>query len=99
KSTFEETISGGAIATGHGTAKSGGEQRKLFEKPEEQEVAKATYEIIKQYERLKGSYELQSTQVQQEIVWKVQELIRPRQGTLEGIVEQVNVADVVQKTT
>ena len=98
KSAFEQAISGDAApatATGQGAA----EQRKLFEKPEEQEVAKATYEVIKQYERLKGSDQLQDAKVQQEIVQKVQEIVRPAQGVLEGIVEPVNVAEVVQKTT
>lgn len=74
-------------------------QRKLFEKPEEQAVAKATFQVIKQYERLKGSDQLQSAQIQQEIVQKVQELVRPAQGVLEGTTEVVNVAEVVKKTT
>jgi type III restriction enzyme len=100
KSAFEEAISGGAApTTTTGTEQTGGEQRKLFEKPEEQEVAKATYQVIKQYERLKGSDQLQDEAVQEEIVQKVQEIVRPKQGVLEGIVEQVNVAEVVQKTT
>ncbi|MEX0642707.1 MAG: DEAD/DEAH box helicase family protein [Pirellulales bacterium] len=101
KSAFEDAISGGTASTTTttGPAKANGEQRKLFEKPEEQEVAKATYQVIKQYERLKGSDQLQEAAVQQEIVQKVQEIVRPKQGTLDGVVEQVNVAEVVQKTT
>jgi len=100
KSAFEQAISGGVVpvrpaADGQVAV----EQRKLFEKPEEQEVAKATYQIIKQYERLKGSDQLQNAEVQREIVQKVQEIVRPAQGVLEGIVEAVNVAEVVQKTT
>ncbi|MHB8968826.1 MAG: DEAD/DEAH box helicase family protein [Pirellulaceae bacterium] len=104
KSTFEQAISGGGIpayslpspaADGQPAA----QQKKLFENPEEQEVAKATYQVIKQYERLKGSDQLQDPQVQKEIVQKVQEMVRPAQGMLEGIVEPVNVAEVVQKTT
>jgi len=100
KGTFEEAISGGAApTTTTGTDQASGEQRKLFEKPEEQEVAKATYQVIKQYERLKGSDQLQEAAVQEEIVQKVQEIVRPKQGVLEGIVEQVNVAEVVSETT
>ena len=100
KSAFEHAISGGAApALTTATGQSVGEQRKLFEKPEEQEVAKATYQIIKQFERLKGSDQLQGAEVQQEIVQKVQEIVRPAQGVLEGVVEAVNVAEVVQKTT
>ncbi|NLE59565.1 MAG: DEAD/DEAH box helicase family protein, partial [Planctomycetes bacterium] len=100
KSRFEQAISGdaGSVRPGAG-GQAAVEQRTLFEKPEEQEVAKATYQIIKQYERLKGSDQLQNAEVQREIVQKVQEIVRPAQGVLEGIVEAVNVAEVVQKTT
>jgi type III restriction enzyme len=100
KSAFEQAISGGVVPA---RPAAGGqpavEQRKLFEKPEEQEVAKATYQVIKQYERLKGSDQLQDAEVQREIVQKVQEIVRSAEGVLEGIVEAVNVARVVQKTT
>ncbi|NLY02143.1 MAG: DEAD/DEAH box helicase family protein [Rhodopirellula sp.] len=104
KSAFEQAIAGGVAPTlgFQPPAEAGqpaGEQKRLFEKPEEQEVAKATYQVIKQYERLRGSEQLQEADVQQEIVAKVQEMVRPAQGVLEGIVEPVNVADVVQKTT
>jgi type III restriction enzyme len=104
KSTFEQAISGisfpgPSLLSGTETGQPAAEQKKLFDKPEEQEVAKATYQIIKQYERLKGSDQLQNAEVQREIVQKVQEIVRPAQGMLEGIAEVVNVADVVQKTT
>lgn len=104
KSTFEQAISGDAIPAhtllvGTAAEQPAAEQRRLFEKPEEQEVAKATYQVIKQYERLKGSDQLQNADVQREIVQKVQEIVRPAQGMLEGIAEVVNVAEVVQKTT
>ncbi len=99
-SAFEESISGGAAPTIATEIDQGsGEQRKLFEKPEEQEVAKATYQVIKQYERLKGSDQLQEEAVQDEIVKKVQEIVRPNQRTLEGFEDQVNVAEVVRDTT
>jgi type III restriction enzyme len=100
KSSFEQVISGGMVpdradADGQDASK----QRKLFEKPEVQEVAKATYEVIKQYERLKGSDQLQNADVQREIVQKVQDLVRPAQGVLDSVVEKVNVAEVVRETT
>ena len=100
KSRFEQMISGGVVPA-HPAADRQPTvvQRKLFEKPEEQAVANATHQIIRQYERLKGSGQLQDAQVQREIVQKVQEIIRPAQGVLEGTVEAVDVADVVQKTT
>ena len=100
KSAFEHAISGGGVPVPGAAAGQGAlEQRKLFEKPGEQEVAKATYQVIKQYERLKGSNQLQDADVQREIVQKVQEIVRPKQGVLEGVVEPVNVAEVVLKTT
>jgi type III restriction enzyme len=100
KSTFEQVISGVvAPAPAMSTGQAAPERRSLFDKPEEQEVAKATYQVIKQYERLKGSDQLQDANVQQEIVQKVQEIVRPVQGVLEGIIEQVNVAEVVLRTT
>jgi hypothetical protein len=93
KSAFEHAISGGVVPARPATAgQPAVEQRKLFEKPEEQTVAKATYQVIKQFERLKGTDQLQEAAVQQEIVQKVHEIVRPAQGVLEGIAEVVNVA-------
>ncbi len=100
KSAFEQAISGGIVAARPAAAgQPAVEQRRLFERPEEQAVAKATYQIIKQYERLKGSDQLQDAAVQQKIVQKVQEIVRPAQGVLEGITETVDVAEVVRETT
>ncbi|HRR33876.1 MAG TPA: type III restriction endonuclease subunit R, partial [Kiritimatiellia bacterium] len=100
KSAFEHAISGGTVpARPAAPGQPAAEQRTLFEKPGEQAVAKATYQVIKQYERLKGSDQLQDTAVQAEIVQKVQEIVRPAQGVLEGITEVVNVAEVVRETT
>jgi len=96
ESQFEQIISGAATAEG---TKAAGDGPALFDTPEEQEVAKATYQVIKQFERLKGSEQLQDPDVQKEIVQKVQEIVRPAQGVLEGIAEPVDVAVVVQKTT
>ena len=100
KSAFEHAISGGTVpARPAAPGQPAAEQRTLFEKPGEQAVAKATYQVIKQYERLKGSDQLQDSAVQAEIVQKVQEIVRPAQGVLEGITEVVNVAEVVRETT
>ena len=41
-----------------GEKKKAPEARSLFENPEEQEVAKATFEVIQHYERLRGSDQL-----------------------------------------
>lgn len=100
KSAFEEAISGSttpASPTLPGLAPVAREPR--FARPEEQEVAKATYHIIQQFERLKGSGQLREDSIQQEIVAKVQEMVRPAQGVLDGIVEPVDVNWIVQETT
>jgi type III restriction enzyme len=98
-SAFEQAISSGVVPRRAAAGQHADDQRKLFDKPEEQEVAKATYQVIKQYERLKGSDQLQDADVQREIVQKVQEIVRPPQEALEGIVEVVDVAEVVRETT
>jgi len=100
KSTFEDAISGGAVPPRPGAVGlHTGEQRTLFAKPEEQVVAGAAYEIIKQHERLNSSDQLLDEEIQAEIVQKVQEIVRPAQGVLGGIAEVVNVAEVVRETT
>ena len=75
------------------------ESRSLFEKPEEQEVAKATFEVIRQYERLRGSDQLQEEQIQKEIVRKVEEIARPRLGLLYDSLGADTVTKVVKETT
>ena len=73
--------------------------RSLFEKPEEQEVAKATLQVIRQYERLRGSDQLQRKDVQDEIVKKVENIVRPKQGKLFDSLGEETVAKVVSDTT
>jgi len=100
KSAFEQAISGGMVPARPAVAgQPAVEQRRLFEKPEEQAVAKATHQVIRQFERLKGSDQLLDAGIQDEIVQKVQEMIRPAQIELEGIATTVNVARVVRETT
>ena len=85
KSAFEQAISGTmAPPPADKGGKAAAPQPKLFDKPGEQQVARATFEVIQQYERLKGSDQLQDAAVQKEIVAKVQEMVRPTQGVLGG---------------
>ncbi|HMO14471.1 MAG TPA: DEAD/DEAH box helicase family protein [Pirellulaceae bacterium] len=98
KSAFEKIISGEMDHTKTRTHE-GGAQRRLFERPEEREVAAATFQVIKQYERLKGSDQLGLPEIQAEIVAKVQEMIRPTQPLLAGTYDPADVADVVRETT
>lgn len=100
KSAFEQVISGESVPARQASAgQQATKQRTLFDKPEVQAVAKVTYQVIREYERLQGSDRLQDTDVQTEIVQKVQGILKPTQGVLEGITEVVNVAEVVRETT
>jgi len=75
------------------------EYRSIFEKPEEQEIAKETFQVIRQYERLHGSKQLQNKDVQEEIVKKVEEIVRPKLGLLFDALGEKAVAEVVNDTT
>lgn len=70
----------------------------LFENLKEQEAARKTIEVIRQYERLSKSSDLQSEEVQRDIVKKVEAALAPVQGELPGMAEKVDVASVVAKT-
>jgi len=74
------------------------EQKPLFNTEREKEVAKATLEAIKQFERLPSSNGLKSSDTLKKLVERVQLSVAPVQGELAGVVEQVNVAEVVAKT-
>ena len=76
-----------------------GAHRSLFDNPEEQEVAKATLQVIRQYERLRGSAQLQQDDIQQEIVKKVEELVRPVQGLMYDMLGEERIAEVVREAT
>jgi type III restriction enzyme len=71
----------------------------IFKTEAENKVAKAAYEVIRQYEQLPNSGMLLGEQVQQEMVAKVSKITAPVQGELAGVVEPVNVAEVVKTMT
>ncbi len=70
----------------------------VFEKQEDLDVAKVTFEVIRQYERLKGSHELQNPDIQKEIIEKVNKIITPAEPSLD-FGDKVDVSLVVEKTT
>jgi type III restriction enzyme len=74
------------------------EQKPLFNTEREKEVARATLEAIKQFERLPSSSGLKSSETLQKLVERVQLSVAPIQGELAGVTEQVNFAEVVAKT-
>ncbi|MFQ5328823.1 MAG: DEAD/DEAH box helicase family protein [Thermodesulfobacteriota bacterium] len=97
ESEFEKTISPSPPKTGE--AENAQDTRSLFEKPEEQAVAKATFEVIRQYESLRGSDQLQGAEIQKEIVRKVEDIARPKLGLLFDGLGKDTVTRVVKETT
>lgn len=71
----------------------------LFTTEAEQQVAKIAYQVINRYEQLPSSNQLLDKQIQMEITARVKEEMVPVQGELSGVIEEVNVAAVVAKTT
>jgi len=70
----------------------------VFNSPEEGKAAEVTLEVIRRYERKLGSAEaLRETAVQQQIAEEVRDLVRPVQGTLEGVVQAPRINEIVQK--
>lgn len=69
----------------------------VFKSPTEAKAAEVTLEVIKRYERKLGSAEaLRGADVQKQIANEVRELVRPVQGTLEGIIEAPRIDQIVQ---
>lgn len=87
--------SSSTVITESGTAK----VEPVFLTAGEQQVAKATYDIIKSFERLPSSGELLHVDVQRQIVAQVRAATAPAQAELSGIAEQVDIDAVVAKTT
>lgn len=68
--------------------------------PEETRTAEVTLEVIRRFERKLGSAEeLRTPDVQRQITEAVQEIIRPAQGTLEGMVSAPRVEQIVEAVT
>jgi type III restriction enzyme len=69
----------------------------VFNSPTEGKAAEVTLEVIKRYERKLGSAEgLRDLDVQRQIADEVRELVRPVQGTLEGMIEQPRIDKIVE---
>jgi type III restriction enzyme len=74
------------------------EQKPLFNTQREQEVARATLSVLKQFERLARSNDLKNPENIQKIIEKVQTATAPAQGELAEIVPQVDISNIVSKT-
>lgn len=69
----------------------------VFKSPEEGKAAEVTLEVIKRYERKLGSAEaLRDKDVKKKIAEEVRELVRPAQGTLEGVVQEPRIDEIVE---
>ena len=55
--------------------------------------------IHREFERLKSSADLKTHEVQQQIIARVTEEMRPAEGELAGVVEPVDVSSIVAATT
>lgn len=69
----------------------------VFNSPTESKAAEVTLEVIRRYERkLRSAEALRDVDVQKSIADEVRELVRPIQGTLEGIIEEPRMDEIVQ---
>jgi type III restriction enzyme len=69
----------------------------VFRSAEEGKAAEVTLDVIKRYERKLGSAEaLRDKDVQKQIAEEVRELVRPAQGTFEGMVEAPRIDQIVE---
>ena len=69
-----------------------------FASEAERKVAQAVFQVMKSYESLPGSAQLLKTEVQCEIVRRVEAASVPAQGDFGGIAGKVDIAEVVRKT-
>src|SRR5580700_10432069 len=74
------------------------EQKPLFNTQREQEVARATLTVLKQFERLARSSDLKKPENIQKIIEKVQTATAPVQSEIAEIVPQVDITEIVSKT-
>ena len=72
----------------------------LFDTPEKQNCATVTLQVIRQMEReLNNIDELRTPDVKTRIATRVEELMRPVQGTLEGVIAKPDIAQIVDAVT
>jgi type III restriction enzyme len=71
----------------------------LFKTEAEQAVAKITYDVVADFEKLPNSSSILKKGVQAEIVARVQEVLTPTQAEFAGVVDKPDIAAVVAKTS
>lgn len=99
---FEAALTGAALPESEDKVQEGAAQPFVFDRPEDRKIAQLTIELIRdKYEReLKGGHkELKSPEVQQRIAADVKRLSVERQGELEGMGVQPDLAKLVAVIT
>ena len=71
------------------------QQTMAFPTPVEQEVARITYEVVKNFERLPNSQCLKAPEIQEQILREVASIYAPKQGEMEGVVGKPNIPEIV----
>jgi len=85
-----------AVSAGEGAPAA---QQPLFSTEPERRVAEATLQVIhRDFEKLRRSTDLKAPDVREKIAAKAMEGLRPIQGELPGIVEEVDLQTIVDKT-
>ncbi len=76
------------------------QQPLLFTTPQEQQVARATVEAIREFEALPRSRDLTRPEVREKLVALVTERVQPVQGALQGVAEPaIDIPALVDRTT
>jgi len=75
-----------------------GVQPTLFDRPAERQAAQTTLRVIRELERLPRIGDLNTAEVQQEIVRRVEQEMTPAQYVIPGTDEPVNVAHIAKET-
>lgn len=71
----------------------------VFANEIERNIAKVTYDVIKNFEHLPNSASLVKEDISAEIARRVEEQITPQQMELAGVTVKPNIAEIVKKTT
>jgi type III restriction enzyme len=74
------------------------QQKICFDSPQKRVIAQKTMELIRRFECLPRSTELEKTEIQEKIITEIKTLVTPAQLTIEGMEEEVNIAEIVQET-
>lgn len=73
-------------------------QKPLFDTEGERRAAMATLKALPAFERLRSTSDLRSPEIRRELIEIVKDSIRPEQGALPTMTDDVDVAAVVEKT-